>query len=56
MEKLAGLPGLLADMDTYSDNPDYRGIGTAANYIIGKGLPDLDAPPRSFVGKATEER
>ena len=48
MEKLAGLPGLLADMDTYSDDPDYRGLGTAANYIIGKGMPELgDAAPAS---------
>ncbi len=45
MEKLAGLPGLFADMDSYSDDPDYRGIGTAANYIIGKGLADIDAAP-----------
>lgn len=45
MEKLAGLSGLFADMDTYCDDPDYRGIGTAANYIIGKGLADLEAAP-----------
>lgn len=45
MEELAGLPGLFADMDTFSDDLDYRGIGTAANYIIGKGLGDLPLVP-----------
>ena len=41
MEKLDGLPGLFADMATHKDTPDYRGIGTAANYIIGRGVPPL---------------
>jgi len=39
MVKLDGLPGLFADMATHKDTPDYRGLGTAANYLIGRGIP-----------------
>lgn len=41
MERLNGLPGLFADMASHKDTPDYRGLGTAANYIIGRGIAPL---------------
>lgn len=39
MQRLDGLDGLVADMSRHADVPDSRGIGTAANYIIGRGVP-----------------
>lgn len=42
LQRLDGLAGLKTEMDSYSDDTDFRGLGTAANYIVGKNL----TPPR----------
>lgn len=39
MRQLDGVDGLIADMARHADFLDSRGIGTAANYIIGRGVP-----------------
>lgn len=36
--RLDGLAGLKADMKSHVDATDFRGVGTAANYIIGKNV------------------
>jgi FkbM family methyltransferase len=38
LQRLDGLAGLKTEMDSCSDDTDFRGLGTAANYIVGKHL------------------
>lgn len=38
LRRLNGLAGLKTEMDSHSDGSDFRGLGTAANYIVGKNL------------------
>lgn len=41
LERLGGMDALVADMATHADTPDYRGLGTAANYLVGRSIPPL---------------